>query len=91
MAQRHYVRFQKVAGVLIENSLKGNGTFSSVIGIGLNLNQTNFEDLPQATSLTCITGEIYEPEQLALLLRDSLKKNIQLLSQNPEFLWVEYH
>jgi len=82
---------KKVAGVLIENSLKPDGTFTSVIGIGLNLNQTNFEDLPQATSLTCITGAVYEPEDIAVLLRDSLKNTIQMLSQNSDLLWADYH
>jgi BirA family biotin operon repressor/biotin-[acetyl-CoA-carboxylase] ligase len=82
---------KKVAGILIENSLKADGSLNSVIGVGLNLNQTNFENLPQATSLTCITGEKYEPENIAVLLRESLRETMQKLAQNPEQLWNDYH
>jgi BirA family biotin operon repressor/biotin-[acetyl-CoA-carboxylase] ligase len=33
---------KKVAGILIENSIKNNGEISSIIGVGLNVNQLNF-------------------------------------------------
>jgi BirA family biotin operon repressor/biotin-[acetyl-CoA-carboxylase] ligase len=82
---------KKVAGILIENSLKPDGSLNAVIGIGLNLNQTNFDGLPQATSLSCITGEKYEPESIAVLLRNSLKENMVTLTQNTPSLWQEYH
>lgn len=44
-----YVGDLKIAGVLIENSLQGNSIKRSVIGIGLNVNQSDFGDL-KATS-----------------------------------------
>ncbi|HNP32186.1 MAG TPA: biotin--[acetyl-CoA-carboxylase] ligase [Flavobacterium sp.] len=82
---------KKVAGILIENRRKPEGSLNSVVGIGLNLNQTNFENLPQATSLTCITGEIYDPENMALHIGEFLQESFQKLAQNPESLWKEYH
>lgn len=52
-----YVGNKKVCGVLVENSLKGPKIVSSVVGIGLNVNQQNFdEDLSRASSLSKITG-----------------------------------
>ncbi len=42
---------KKLSGVLIENSVKGSVLNTSVIGIGLNINQTAFNGLPNATSL----------------------------------------
>lgn len=81
---------KKVAGILIENLLKPDGSFTSIIGIGLNLNQTNFEDLPQATSLACVTGATYEVEKIGILLGESLKEFVQMLDK-PELLWSEYH
>lgn len=42
---------QKVCGILIENMLQGSRIQSSILGIGLNVNQTNFEGLGNATSL----------------------------------------
>jgi BirA family biotin operon repressor/biotin-[acetyl-CoA-carboxylase] ligase len=78
---------KKVGGILIENTIKPNGSFASIVGIGMNLNQTNFENLPQATSLTSLTGTIYDSESIALKIKDSL----QLLLKIPiEVLWESY-
>lgn len=82
---------KKVAGILIENILKSDGSFTAIVGIGLNLNQTNFENLPQASSLKCITGITYDQEEIAILLRDSLEANRTTLNQNADLLWEEYH
>ena len=38
-----YVADRKICGILIENSLRGNHLSSSIIGIGLNINQRNFD------------------------------------------------
>ncbi|MCF6129960.1 biotin--[acetyl-CoA-carboxylase] ligase [Flavobacterium sp. AS60] len=82
---------KKVSGVLIENIFKHDGNFNSVVGIGLNVNQTNFKDLPQATSLKCITGKDYDLEEIALLLSDSLQGFMQVLAKHREILWDFYH
>jgi BirA family biotin operon repressor/biotin-[acetyl-CoA-carboxylase] ligase len=44
----------KIGGILIENSLKSDGAVSSVVGLGLNINQINFDNLPKASSLAVI-------------------------------------
>ncbi len=55
----------KLAGILIENNLKGNIISDSVIGIGLNLNQTIFKsDAPNPISLTQLTGKQHPPEEM---------------------------
>ena len=82
---------KKVAGILIENIVKPDGSFTAIVGVGLNLNQTIFENLPQATSLKCITGKTYESEHLALLLKDSLLENMETLNINSDLLWSDYH
>lgn len=60
---------KKTAGILIQNAVTHNRIQSSVIGIGLNVNQAEFPaDLPQATSL-----RQWHPESFSLeLLRDHL-------------------
>ncbi len=78
---------KKVGGILIENSLKPDGSFVAVVGIGLNLNQTNFEGLPQASSLQCLTGQTFDIETIAKRLTQSLET--QLLVE-PESLWQQY-
>lgn len=51
-----YIGRNKVAGMLIENSIGSEGLKSSVIGIGLNVNQDDFKEL-QATSIKKETGK----------------------------------
>ena len=46
----------KIGGVLIENIIKGNQIAGSIIGVGINVNQTNFTDLPGASSIFLKTG-----------------------------------
>ncbi|MGY6522329.1 MAG: biotin--[acetyl-CoA-carboxylase] ligase [Mongoliitalea sp.] len=49
----------KIAGVLIENSLQSQWMESSVVGIGLNVNQ-DMQIIPRALSLFNLTGETYD-------------------------------
>ena len=52
-----YIGDKKICGVLIENSLRGKNLSSSIIGIGLNVNQRNFDvNLPNPTSMILETG-----------------------------------
>src|SRR5680860_150521 len=55
-----YIGNKKIAGILIENAIKGRNLFSTVIGVGLNLNQKNFlSDAPNPVSLYQLTGKEY--------------------------------
>jgi BirA family biotin operon repressor/biotin-[acetyl-CoA-carboxylase] ligase len=49
---------QKVAGILIENKL--NKSVESIIGVGLNVNQVEFDNLPNATSLKKVTKSAFD-------------------------------
>lgn len=62
----------KICGILIENILKGDMTEYSIIGVGLNGNQTEFEGLPKASSLKRIMGVSYDLDELFHLLLKSL-------------------
>lgn len=55
---------KKLGGILIENIIKNNQLTASVIGIGLNVNQTMFANLPQATSIQNITGRNFSLEEI---------------------------
>ncbi len=62
-----YVEDNKIAGILIENSMKGDKITRSIIGVGLNLNQTDFpNELPNPVSLKQLTGKSYEIENFAI-------------------------
>lgn len=54
-----YVNTQKIAGILIENSFQGNKIASSIIGIGLNVNQV-FDQSFNATSLSMLTHQQHD-------------------------------
>ena len=70
-----YVGDKKIAGVLIENSVLGNKISSSVIGIGININQQKFsEQLLNPTSLFIETNTTYDIEKLILTLVEHLNK-----------------
>ena len=61
---------KKVTGILIENQLKQNKIVSSVIGIGLNVNEEDFENLPQATSILLATGKKHNLEEVLQLVSE---------------------
>lgn len=67
----------KLAGILIENSYSGNFLSSCVVGIGLNVNQDEFEGLPKAISLKNITGKEFELEVLLISFLNVLKNNLR--------------
>lgn len=53
-----YVGEKKICGILIEHSVCGKWLSSSIIGIGLNINQRNFNvSLPNPTSLALCLGD----------------------------------
>ena len=74
-----YVGTEKICGILIENSLSGSELSHSIIGIGLNVNQTEFDPtLPNPTSMQIISGERYDThgilEQFTDIFKDYLDR-----------------
>ena len=60
-----YVGGCKVAGILIQNVLSGRRFASSIVGIGLNVNQAVFPpSLPNPTSMRLESGQSYALEPL---------------------------
>jgi BirA family biotin operon repressor/biotin-[acetyl-CoA-carboxylase] ligase len=56
-----YIGNGKVAGILIENSVRIDKISSCIVGIGLNINQHVFtSNAPNPVSLCQLTGEIYD-------------------------------
>ena len=60
-----YVGDKKICGVLIENRLNGRMIKDCIIGIGLNVNQTEFKsDAPNPVSIKQLTGKDTDREKL---------------------------
>ena len=55
---------KKVAGILIENQVKQGNIVSSIIGIGINVNEEQLKNLPQATSMRLSTGIKYNLDEV---------------------------
>jgi BirA family biotin operon repressor/biotin-[acetyl-CoA-carboxylase] ligase len=75
-----YVGDRKIAGILVQNGLRGSSVSWSVIGIGLNVNETNFpEDLQdKATSLAQLRGTTFSADEVLDFLLARLAHNYQL-------------
>lgn len=74
---------KKAAGILIENSIKKNVIDFSIIGIGLNINQTEFKNLPQATSLKIQCGKELNLDEVTMILCQCIEKRyLQLKKDN---------
>ncbi|MBK9638115.1 MAG: biotin--[acetyl-CoA-carboxylase] ligase [Bacteroidetes bacterium] len=72
---------KKVAGILIENSIRGNQIASVTAGIGINLNQLHFDfnyGTP-GTSLRISSNKRYEPELEVVKLFDEIWSDYQQL------------
>ena len=60
-----YIDNKKVCGILIENAISGKWITSSIIGIGLNVNQRNFDvSIPDPISMTLCSGNDFDLKQL---------------------------
>lgn len=81
---------KKVGGILIENTLKSDGRIVSVVGIGLNVNQTNFDHLPNASSLAVICNAEFDKNVLPFLIVEKIKENIESWEDDSADVWKEY-
>jgi BirA family biotin operon repressor/biotin-[acetyl-CoA-carboxylase] ligase len=81
----------KIAGILIENSLSSDSVKHSIIGIGLNVNQTEFGDL-KATSIKLEIGNFSNVTEIAFMLINELNLRFEQLKKgNFDVLKHEYH
>jgi BirA family biotin operon repressor/biotin-[acetyl-CoA-carboxylase] ligase len=86
-----FINEMKISGVLIESNTRGSMLESSVVGIGLNLNQGGFY-VPKATSLLIETGkENNKLEVIDHLLSHLEKWYLKLKNNRIEEILTCYH
>lgn len=83
-----YVDSKKIAGILIESDLNGQQVSSSIIGIGLNINQTYFDAAIRATSLKLETGQNHDRAGLIQQITKNLMLRCEQLLDEPDFFNV---
>jgi BirA family transcriptional regulator, biotin operon repressor / biotin---[acetyl-CoA-carboxylase] ligase len=71
---------KKICGILIENH-RSEGIMNSIIGIGINVNQTDFNHLPKATSLKVVTDTSYDIEAVLTDLMLYFEKMFPILER----------
>lgn len=81
---------KKIGGILIENTIKSDGKIVSIVGLGLNVNQTNFIELPNASSLYLITGNPFDKGILPDLIVKKIQNKINFWENNSAFFWKKY-
>lgn len=87
-----YVYDRKAVGILIENNYRGMVWNWSVVGIGINVNQTIFPpDCKNPISLKQITNQELEPESIARQLHEELIQTIDSSRINPSDLLIQYN
>lgn len=74
-----YIDDCKIAGILIEHTIMADKLNSSIIGVGLNVNQTVFHEAPNPISLKMITGSDFDVDVLLKSLVDCILKSYEAL------------
>ncbi len=83
-----YLDGKKLCGLLIENSISGTRVQHSIIGIGMNVNESDFPpEIPNAISLTLGTGYFFEINEVAITLRQAV---LDILEATPSDWKNEY-
>jgi BirA family biotin operon repressor/biotin-[acetyl-CoA-carboxylase] ligase len=72
---------KKICGILIENTIKGSKIQSSIVGIGLNVNQEKFPDsLKNASSLKNIAQKEFNLDLLLVQIIEKIQQRIAMVS-----------
>jgi len=69
----------KLCGILIENVIKNSNLLGSIIGFGINVNQKFYNNLPHATSMSLLTGVIYNKDEVLSEVLKHLKIYLGIL------------
>jgi BirA family biotin operon repressor/biotin-[acetyl-CoA-carboxylase] ligase len=86
-----YYQNRKMAGILINSTIKANMMDVSIIGIGLNVNQMQFQDWPtHPISLKMITGKTYDLQPLMEQIAEHILLKVEQLKSNPTSIEQDY-
>lgn len=76
-----YVADKKVAGILIQNSLRSSNISTSYLGVGLNINERSFPtDIPNPTSLAIEKDKSYKLIELVHQITEATEKRLNQIA-----------
>lgn len=83
---------RKIAGMLVENTLRNNRIINTIAGIGINVNQTEFKEFyPEAVSLKMLEGKNFDVMKCFDQLNQFIEKWYNLLKfGNHEKIKIAY-
>lgn len=87
-----YYNNKKLGGILVENKIIDNKVAASIIGVGININQTEFcLSLPNPVSMSNITTRVYDVDEeindLCCLIEDRI---LEFKDQNFSDIRLKY-
>ena len=87
-----YAGDRKLVGILIEHNLTGDRLSRTIVGIGVNVNQTRFDpSLPNPSSMRLETGCEYDRQEVLHRLGDCLAARYEQLEKGDrEALQADY-
>lgn len=86
-----FLNGKKVGGILIENTLTSQLIGNCIVGIGLNVNQEHFDNLPFATSLKKELKQTFDLDKLLTALLTCIEvRYLQLKSGKTALLQQHY-
>ena len=86
-----YFENHKLAGILINSTIKACMMDISIIGIGLNVNQMQFQDWPtHPISLKQITGKTYDLQPLLEQIAEHILIKVEQLKSSPASIEHDY-
>lgn len=86
-----YHNDRKACGILIEHTLAGGGIAFSILGAGININQTRFlSDAPNPVSLAQLTGKEYDVEAVMHEVSEEIERLAQFTPQSCEALHKQF-
>lgn len=78
-----WVADRKICGILIENTLDGRFVKDSIIGIGLNVNETGWpEELPNPVSMKELTGDTYDLDAEFGILHERICRRFEMMFED---------
>ena len=88
-----YVGDRKLVGILMEHKLQGAVIRRTIAGIGLNVNQTEFDhELPNPTSMRLIAGREFDRKEVLERIALHLKNRYEMLRRGEiKQLHLDYH